>query len=269
MGNEILAASGWEAWHEWHEKILRPITEWVCDRAAAPGRAVLDVACGTGLPSIAVAQRVLPGGRVLATDVSEVMVGSARRKSAAAGAANIEHRVMDMNKLDVPDASFDAVTSSFGLIYSPDPVQAAREMRRVLKPGGRVALSAWEVPEKNFFFTTLFGTIGKFLQLPPPDAKTPGPFRLCAPGELQRVLEEAGLTGVEVERCPVVYECESVAQHWEAVSSLVTPLANAVKTLPPAELARLRQAMAEAIAPYVKDGRPQLPNLALLASARR
>jgi SAM-dependent methyltransferase len=262
MADEVLAVSGWEAWHDWHAKIQGRLVDWFCEQVAGPERTVLDAACGTGLPSIAVAGRV---GKVIATDVSEVMLGAARRKSA--GVRNIEHRVMDIAALEFPDATFDAVTCSFGLIYCPDPVKGAAELRRVSKPGAPIALTAWDVPDKNAFFTTLFGTLGRFLKLPPPDPRAPGPFRLSAPGELAAVLSAAGFTSIDVTSEPVTYEFESVGQHWEAVSSLVAPLQNAARTLPAADLNRLKQTIADAISPYAEGGRVRFPQVALRARA--
>lgn len=263
MADEVLAVGGWEAWHEWHAEIMRSLTDWFCDQVAGPERTVLDVACGTGLPSIAIAGRVR---KVIATDVSGAMIEGARRKSA--GVRNIEHRVMDMAALEFPDATFDAVTCSFGLIYSPDPVKGAAELRRVMKPGAPIALTAWDVPDKNPFFTTLFGTLGRFLKLPPPDRRAPGPFRLSAPGELSAVLDAAGFTGADVTSKTIVYDFESAAQHWDVVSSLVAPLQNAVKTLPAEDVARLQRTIADAIAPFAEGRRFRFPQTALLARAR-
>src|SRR5687767_87665 len=154
-----------------------PITAWFCEvTGAAPGQILLDAACGTGLPSLALAGRVRPGGKVIATDISSEMLAAARRKAEAAGIDNIEHRVMDVATLGFPDASFDAVTCSFGLMFCPDPVKAASELRRVLRPGGRFAIAVWDEPAKNPFFRTVFDSVARFVQRPPPDPRAPGPF---------------------------------------------------------------------------------------------
>ena len=106
-----------------------------------PGEHVLDVACGAGAATSRVAQRVGPGGFVLGTDISDAMVGEAR--SLAAGWGHREFRRMSADRLDLPDAAFDVALCAFGLMYVPEPGAALAEMRRVLRPGGRMAAAVW------------------------------------------------------------------------------------------------------------------------------
>ena len=113
--------------------------------ALAPGERVLDVACGTGLVTFPAAEAVGPNGDVLATDLSEAMVATVTAEAARRGLAHIRARRMDAEQLDVPDASFDVVLCGLGLMYVPDPLQALREFRRALRPGGRAAMAVWGV----------------------------------------------------------------------------------------------------------------------------
>jgi ubiquinone/menaquinone biosynthesis C-methylase UbiE len=108
----------------------------------APGERVLDVACGTGLVSFAAAQAVGPAGSVLGIDISGNMVDAARRR-AEERKVPIAFARMDAEELALPDAAFDVALCSLGLMYMPDPERALREMRRVLRPGGRVVVAVW------------------------------------------------------------------------------------------------------------------------------
>ena len=109
----------------------------------APGERVLDVACGTGLVTFAAAQAIGPEGRALGVDISGHMIGGARRRAQERKAANVNFLRMDAEALELPDASFDVVLCALGLMYVPDPERALREMRRVLRPGGRIVVAVW------------------------------------------------------------------------------------------------------------------------------
>ena len=267
MTNDMVRERGWERWHGWQERIMAPVTSWVVDAiGAAPGVRVLDAACGTGLPALAIAARVRPAV-VVATDVSDEMLAAAGRKAAAAGLDNLELRRMDLAALDLPDASFDAATCKDGLMYC-DPVAGARELRRVLRPGGRCAVTAWDEPARNAFFTVMFETLATIVPRPPVAAGAPGPFRLARPGDLEATLAAAGFADVVVERREVVFDFDSPAMHWEVIADTAAPVAAAIAALGDDGVARLRAAFADALAPYTEAGRIRLRNTALCASAR-
>jgi SAM-dependent methyltransferase len=264
------AVSGWEKWHDWQAEVMRPVTEWyVRASAAAPGQRILDVACGSGLPTHALAARVAPTGKVIALDTSPSMLTATRRKAEALGLRNVETREGSAAEIGGPEAAFDAVTCKDGLMFCPDIVAAVREMRRVLAPGGRFAFSVWAEPEANPCFTTLFGPLVDVMKMPTPPPDAPGPFRLSAPGELLRVVRAAGFDDVASERVAITWTFTSVAQHWEIFSETAGPLERAVATLPPAELATLQRKIADAIAPFAGAGGLSIPGVQLCVSGRR
>jgi SAM-dependent methyltransferase len=264
------AASGWERHEDWFERNIGDLARWLCDAAGLrPGHRVLDVACGSGQPSATAAARVRPGGHVVATDLSPEMIAVTRRKAQRLGLDNLEAREMDAQALVFPDASFDAATCRFGLMLCPDPVRAASEVRRVLRPGGRFALAVWDLPEKNPFFTSLAGVLAQFVPAPPPDPNAPGVFRLAPPGELERVLREAGFSDVTVESRPTTVTYASLEEYWQVQTDIAAPLRAAIAKLDPDELAQLKAKAFEAAAPYVVGASVRFDAVPLCASAPR
>src|SRR6266550_6266440 len=147
------AAAAWYRWTPTLQAWLGPVTEAMLDMAdLQPGDRVLDLAAGAGEPSLSAAEKVGPGGHVLATDISSNILEFAALTARDRGLNNFETRVMDGERPDAPDSSFDAVLSRLGLIYFPDRVGAVREARRVLKSGGG---SCWRALQRRI-------TIGSF-----------------------------------------------------------------------------------------------------------
>ena len=137
-------------------------------------------------------------GAVLATDISAAILDFAEREARNAGVANVATRTMDGESLDVDNESFDGVISRVGLIYFPDQQQALAEMRRALRPGGRVSAIVYSTAERNGFFSIPVSIIRRVAGLPAPAPGLPGPFSLGAPGALEDAYRRAGFRDVEV-----------------------------------------------------------------------
>lgn len=263
-------APGWEAWNGHYRQQLAPVFEWMLGATAARGgMTALDLACGPGQPAIPMARRVAPRGKVIATDIAADMLAACERLARAEGVANLELREMDMHAIALPDASVDAVTCAFALMFSPEPARVLAEIRRVLVPGGRFAVAVWDVPAHNPFFTTMFGVIAQLAPTHPP-SPTPGPFRLAAPGELAALVRAAGFDDATAEPVPFTWRFDSVEQHFAMNRDMAAPLQRLANSLPPPELARLRAAFAAALAPYTRAGGDvALPAAALCATGRK
>jgi SAM-dependent methyltransferase len=176
-----------------------------------PGTRLLDAGCGAGLLALLASLR---GARVTALDASPALLAIARERLPAA-----DVREGDLEALPFADASFDVVTAVNSVFYAADMAAAMRELGRVVRPGGRVVVTAWGPPERCEFLTALMSAIGPFMPPPPPGAPPGGPGALSAPGALAAVLERAGLRVVEegAVACPFVWPSAEVA--WRANAS--------------------------------------------------
>jgi SAM-dependent methyltransferase len=206
-----------EAWRRWTPTLdcwYGVATRQMLDMAGIqPGQRILDIAAGAGEPAVSAAERVGPSGYVLATDISEGIVELALQVARERGLKQIETRAMDGEKLDLPDASFDAVLCRLGLMYMPHPVTALREWRRALRPGGRVAVAVFSTPDRNGWGALPASIIRRRAQLPPPVPGQPGPFSLGAPGVLEGIFREAGFANPEVHAVPVPHRAASAAEY--------------------------------------------------------
>ncbi len=194
------AAAAWDRWDPTLTDWLAGATTRMLDLAqVGAGDTVLDVAAGAGGQTIDAARRVGPTGRVLATDISGEILAYAQRRATLAGITTVGTAVMDGENLEVEPGHFDAAISRLGVIYFPDRSQALADMRRALKPGGRIGLIVYGPADRNGFFSVPVGLIRAAAQLPPPAPGQPGPFALGGDGVLAAELAAAGFTDVVVE----------------------------------------------------------------------
>ena len=160
-----------------------------------PGMRVADLATGAGEPAISIALAVGAGGAVAATDLVPEMMEAARRRAAALALAQLRFVVADMAALPYADATFDALTCRFGLMFAPDPVRTVAEARRVLRPGARAAWLAWGPSACNTMFEVTRTAIAGFFGGAPEDGAA-GRFRFAGAGDLGAVLRAAGFRDV-------------------------------------------------------------------------
>jgi len=183
----------------WQEQ-LAPARNWMLELAALePGQHVLDLACGTGLATLAAGELVGPSGSVLGTDLSGQMVEVARQRAIEQRASNVSFKRMDAETLKLPDATFDVVLCSLGLMYVPDAQQAIREWRRVLRPGGRVAVAVWG-KRANCGWSPVFPIVEAEVE----SDVCPLFFSLGEPDTLATLCRDAGFSAVRQRRIATV-----------------------------------------------------------------
>ncbi|MCC3159800.1 class I SAM-dependent methyltransferase [Hymenobacter sp. 15J16-1T3B] len=238
-------SGGWRKWDDFTMNWLRPMGEEIIRSLhIKPTDLVLDVAAGTGEPGLSIAS-LAKDGKVVMTDLAEDMLAVARDKAAARGIDNYETVVCDVCALPFPDDTFNAVSCRFGFMFFPDLLLAAQEMRRVLKPGGRLAASVWSVPAQNAWITTIMSTISRHLQLPTPPAGAPGMFRCGSPGVLTGLLEQAGFRHVRDTQLTGQLRCGSKEAYWQFMNEVAAPV---VAAMSQADAATQEQIRAEVFA---------------------
>ncbi|MCY1502873.1 Ubiquinone/menaquinone biosynthesis C-methyltransferase UbiE [compost metagenome] len=169
--------------------------------ALATGERVLDIGCGAGASSLALAARVGAGGRVLGVDISELLIDRAR---ALACHANTPARfqVADASNAELPEGAFDILFSRFGVMFFDDPTAAFTHMRSALRPGGRVAFVCWRGAAENDWMRLPMGALKGII--PPSalsDPEAPGPFSFGDRENVARILTAAGFTEIVISPC--------------------------------------------------------------------
>lgn len=238
--------------------------------APAPGEILLELAAGPGDTGFLAAPKLLPDGRLLSTDGVPEMVEAARRRGTELGLGNVDYAVADAAELPYDTASVDCVLCRFGVMLVPDCVAAAREIARVLRPGGRATLAVWAESYRNPWMTAPGRAALRLGLTDRPDPDAPGPFRLAAPGDLRRVLEDGGLQVEVEEEIEVSWQAASLDEWWEVALDTSRMLGLLVERLSPADVARVRDDAEEQLVSYVDpSGSLAVPGVARVALARR
>jgi SAM-dependent methyltransferase len=263
-------APGWREHADFIDKRAAGVTQrMLALTVPKPGERVLELACGPGGTAMAAAPLVAPGGRVVASDVASEMTAIAAARAAERGLNNVDARVLDLEAIDEPDASFDVALCRDGIMLVPDPARAAGEIHRVLRPGGRASIVVWGPRERNPWLTSVFRAAGVQLgiELPPPGM--PGPFSLEDRDGFGEVLAGAGFEDVVIEEKDVPLRARSAKEWSTRVVALAGPLAAILAGLPQEARDALHQRLREEAKPYETPRGLEFPGLALIASARR
>ena len=241
---------------------------WVEAAAVRPGDRVLELAAGPGTTAGEWSRLVGPAGRVVISDVAPGMVAVARRRNAALD--NVDVDVLDAACIDRPDDSFDAVVSRMGLMFTPDPAVAFREIRRVLAEGGRFSALTWAGMAHNPWMTCvgMAAMVNGLVAGGPPDGPG-GIFSLGDPDRLASLADDAALVDVTVREIPVSFHSDSIDTHVQRVSSLAGPLAAAFTAATPQQLEAVRRTAAQVAADHIDERGVTLPGRALLVTGRR
>jgi ubiquinone/menaquinone biosynthesis C-methylase UbiE len=237
-------ASGWEARREWLLEVTRPVSDWLIDKASPqPGETFLEIACGTGDLGRRIAESLGDDGRVISTDFAPEMLDTARRIGEAHGAANVEYRVLDAERMDLDDASVDGAVCRFGYMLMADPAAALTETRRVLRDGGRLAFAVWGTPDRNPWVAMPFMTLVQRGVVPPPEPGAPGILALGDSDLVRSLVTGAGFGDLEMAEIEFAFHYADFEDYWDAIVRLAGALATAISDQPADE----QQAIAAAV----------------------
>jgi SAM-dependent methyltransferase len=263
------AAGGWVRSQDALREFGAPVSHWLIDAIVPqPGQRVLELAAGLGETGLLAAELVAPIGGAIISDQAEGMIAGARERAAALGLSNIEFQVLNAEWIDLPVASVDAVLCRWGYMLMADPGAALGETRRVLRPGGRVALAVWDALEHNPWAQLPGMELAERGLVAPPARGAPGPFALGSSERLLALLEQAGFVEVRVETLQLSRGEPSFERFWETTLDLSRVFHDAVLERPQAEIGEIQAAVRARFAPFeAADGSLEIPARTLVASA--
>lgn len=249
--------------------LLAPIAEALIDRAAPKsGERIIDVGCGSGATTIAFAQKVAPSGHVLGVDVSGPML--ARARQTAPSELPVDFELADATVYPFEPKSFDLLVSRFGVMFFAAPALSFANLRRALRPSGRLAFACWREPRENPFFMTPLQAVYKHVpKLPQQGPEDPGPFSFASQARVNRILGEAGFTRIEMEPCNFALDVAIGRGLDVAVQSAleIGPAARALAEQPPEVVAAAAQSIREALATYARGETVPLPAATWIVTA--
>jgi ubiquinone/menaquinone biosynthesis C-methylase UbiE len=231
--NSFARTQAGQKWRSQSAAMGSAMTEAIVQAAqVSPGMSVLDIACGSGEPAISLATLLQDSGAVIGVDMAESALKTARERARHRGLANVRFQSADAHHLPFADAQFDRVTSRLGIMFFADLPNALREMRRVLKPSGRVTLLTWGVMGQPYFSST----IGTLLRCLPGSSMPQNALRMFAfgqPGLLAGQLRAAGFESAKEEFLTIPWTWPGTAREvWEYFQEVTVPFAPLLQSIP-------------------------------------
>jgi SAM-dependent methyltransferase len=260
----------WADRQQIQDVVLAPVADVLIDRAGVKvGERIVDVGCGCGATSIALAQRVGPSGHVLGVDISGPMLTRARQLAPAA--LPVDFVQADATVHPFASEDFDLLASRFGVMFFADPALSFANMRKALRRSGRLAFACWREPRENPFFMAplqaAYKHVPKLPQLGPED---PGPFSFASEARVHRVLGEAGFSKIAMEPCNLSLDI-AVGRGLDAAvqgALEIGPAARALAEQPPDVVAAATRSIREALAAFANGQAVPLPASIWIVTAR-
>ena len=250
--------------------LLGPVSQALIARAGVkPGQRVLDIGCGCGSTSIALALAVAPAGFVLGVDISAPMLERARQ--VAPEGLPLDFVLADATLYPFHPETFDLLISRFGVMFFADPVLSFANLRRALRPSGRVAFVCWREPRDNpWMMAPLQAVYQHVPKLPQVGPEEPGPFAFASEERVQRILREAGYSDVAMERCDLSLDIAVGGGLEAAVRGAfeIGPASRALEGHTAETRARAMDSVRETLKPFARGDRVELAGSMWIVTAR-
>jgi ubiquinone/menaquinone biosynthesis C-methylase UbiE len=260
---------GWKKWDEMTMDFLKPMGDEIIRQLNLKETdLVLDVAAGTGEPGLTIATKLIQG-KVIISDLADDMLVVAYENAAKRGITNVEFLACDVCELPFEDNTFDSISCRLGFMFFPDMLLAAKEMVRVLKPGGRIATSVWNGPENNFWVTATMGSLNKNMELPAAPAGAPGMFRCAKDGFIADLFAQAGLKNISQKEIQGKMNCGTTDTYWRFMTDVVAPVVAALGKADDATRDKIRSEVYQSVNSKYPDGNVLIPSSALVISAEK
>lgn len=229
-------SASWKKWNEFTMDFLKPMGDAIIKALNIDSNdVVLDIASGTGEPAFSMAA-IAKNGEVYATDLSEEMLNIGRIYADERGIDNIQFKIADVSNLPFKGNFFDKISCRMGFMFFPDMQLAANEMFRVGRHGGKVAISIWDVSEKNDWYTTIIKILSNHIAIPQQPAGAPGMFRCAKPGLVKQLFQHAGFKNIKEEMIEGKLDFGTAKNYWlnrteisEAIVSLLSKTDEAIR----------------------------------------
>ena len=264
-------AAYWTKHHNTIRTMFAPLTRALIKQAhIVKGESVLDVAGGAGEPSLTIAQAVGPLGFVMCTDPIAEMIASAEEEALSRGLENVQCWQCTADSLPFKNDLFDVAVSRLGVMFFPDPLAGLREMLRVTKPGGRIALAVWDRSDLNPYSYLVTQVVSRHVAASPTEPDAPDAFRFAEPGKLAAILKQAG--AVDVGECVVKFDMAapiSTEEFWAFRSEMSEVWREQLRNISSDEKARIGDDVQDAVREFFPGGHMRFPAQMIIVSGTK